>query len=337
MTSPILSVVVPAYNVSKYVEECIVSILRQTLTNIEIVVINDGSTDNTSAILHRKFSTDNRVKIIDKQNEGVSVARNEGIKFATGKYIMFVDGDDFISPDCCEYFVNIISNFEADIAISLNCYTKTKEPQIRQDKIEELSPEEATALLLSPRIIVGCWNKIFRREFLLDNQLKFDSALFYGEGLRFITQASQHAKKIVTGRRKVYFYRRNNYSSATSKFDVSKLKNGEKALELISQDLRFEDKSIHLMLNWHICQFKMGVILRLKEAKKEKDYYDYYAESLKYTRRNFLEIVRLSELPIYKRLLILGTAISPALMAKLDIIRRRYISNNSVKMLQPVL
>ena len=195
MTSPILTVIIPAYNIAQYIENCLDSILNQTIKNIEIIVVNDGSTDNTLESLYQKYSSFPNIRIINKINEGVSTARNEGLNLASGKYLMFVDGDDYLSPDCCEYFIDMIESNQAEFAFSLNCFTKRGERQIKNDCIESISPIKATTILLSPKVIVGSWNKIYLRRFIIDNGILFDPSLFYGEGLRFITQVSQLAKK----------------------------------------------------------------------------------------------------------------------------------------------
>lgn len=200
----IISFIVPCYNVEQYIEKCILSIANQTIKDIEIIPIDDGSPDNTGKILDRLANGDSRIKVIHKQNAGVSAARNSGLDVATGEYIVFVDGDDYLAPDYVDYMLKLAYKNDSDFVMSQNCYTQENEPQISKDTIKTMSPSEATALLISPRVIVGCWNKMFKREFINNSALSFSTTLFYGEGLTFITKASQLANSVTVGNRKVY-------------------------------------------------------------------------------------------------------------------------------------
>lgn len=112
-----VSIIIPVYNASKYLEKCLDSIINQTYQNIEIITINDGSKDNSLEILNEYASKDNRIKIIDKENGGVSSARNIGIDMATGKYIMFIDADDYIEKDMLEVMHRQIEEQDAQICL----------------------------------------------------------------------------------------------------------------------------------------------------------------------------------------------------------------------------
>ena len=112
-----VSIIVPVYNVEKYLSKCLESLINQTLKDIEIICVNDGSTDNSLSILKEYANKDSRIKIIDKQNEGVSVARNTGIEVATGEYLIFVDSDDYLVENACEKALNTIEHNNSDICI----------------------------------------------------------------------------------------------------------------------------------------------------------------------------------------------------------------------------
>ena len=111
----LISIIVPIYNVDKYLEECIESLRNQTYKNLEIILINDGSTDNSEQIFRHEAKQDNRIVFINKKNGGSASAKNEGLKIAKGDYIAFVDSDDFIELDMIEYMVNTIKKYNADI------------------------------------------------------------------------------------------------------------------------------------------------------------------------------------------------------------------------------
>ncbi|MDB8545635.1 glycosyltransferase [Turicibacter sanguinis] len=326
----LVSIIIPAYNVEKYIEKCITSILEQTYINIEVIIVNDGSTDNTGSIIDNISHRDSRVHIVHKKNTGVSSARNSGIEVSRGEYLVFVDGDDYLAPDYVEYMLSLIKNTDSDFCLSKCCYTKRDEMQTKSEYIEKLQPEDATALLLSPDVIVGCWNKIFKRSLIVDNNIWFSTTLFYGEGLTFITTIAQISKSVGVGNRKVYYYRRNNEASATTKFDINKLYNGEKALKNIGENFILDSPKINIMLKLHMCLFYLGVLVRIRANGVEKEYLKDYRRWTAYIRRNVWGLTFNREISTYRKLMLLGGCISPWVMMKLDNIRRSRISANSV-------
>ncbi len=327
---PSISFIIPAYNFEKYIEQCILSICNQTHQNIEIIVINDGSTDKTGDIINRLASEDKRIIAIHKKNEGVSIARNYGIEHAKGEYIVFVDADDFISSDFAEYMLQLASNSNAEFCLSTECFTKLRETQTPTENFKIYSREDSTALLLSPKIIVGSWNKLYKRSLIIDKNIRFSSSLFYGEGLKFITDVSQNANCTCVGNRKVYFYRRNNYLSATSKFNIEKFYNGAAALDAIDNDLTIRTPKVISMLDWHKCQFRMGAVVRIEASNQRKNYEQYYNECLTYVRHHSWKSLFVNGVSSYKKMLLIGCCICPQLMARLDNIRRKRIASRSV-------
>lgn len=325
-----VSFVVPCYNVERYVKSCIESITHQDYKNIEIIPVDDGSKDKTGVVLDELAGQDDRIRPIHKLNGGVSAARNTGIDAATGDYIVFVDGDDYIAADYTDYMLNMIADNNADFALSVNCFTQENEPQVDNDKIQIYSPEDAVALLLGPRVVVGSWDKIYRLDFLKENLLRFSTNMFYGEGLYFICMCAQKANKVIVGKRKVYYYRRNNYASVCTTFNIKNFYNGSASIDAIERDLTIKTPKVMGMLGWQRCQFKMGAVVRIKSANVVPEYKEYYKECLSYVRKHFWESLPLKGVSLYKKGLLLGTAISPSLMAKLDIWRRKRIQEKSV-------
>ena len=114
---PCVSVIIPVYNIEKHLEKCLDSVIGQTLKDIEIIVVNDGSTDNSPRIIDRYARTDSRIVAIHKANEGLAYARKSGIEAAHGKYVQHLDGDDFLEPDACELLFNRAEETNADIVI----------------------------------------------------------------------------------------------------------------------------------------------------------------------------------------------------------------------------
>lgn len=163
-----ISIIVPIYNVELYLEKCIRSILNQTFQNFELILVNDGSTDSSREICNEFAQKDERIKVIHKENGGVSSARNAGLKIATGKYIGFVDPDDYIFSDMFLNLYKICEKTNSDISICRN----TRE--INGDLIEiknsttflkEMTCEEAlTELFLAKLYRFALWNKLFKRK-----------------------------------------------------------------------------------------------------------------------------------------------------------------------------
>ena len=326
----LVSIIIPAYNVEKYIEKCISSILGQTHTNIEVIVVDDGSTDRTGQIIDNISVHDSRIRVLHKKNAGVSAARNSGIEMSTGEYLVFVDGDDYIANDYVKYMLNLISDTKSDFCLSKCCYTKKGEMQTEKEYVQKLNSEDATTLLLSPEVIVGCWNKIFKRSLIVNNNIWFSTSLFYGEGLTLITVVAQISESVGVGNRKVYYYRRNNENSATTKFDISKVHNGERALKNITKHLIINTPKINKMLNYHLCLYRLGAVVKIKSNRVEKEYLEDYKNWLSYIRHNFYKFILFEELSTYRKLLLIGGAISPWVMMKLDTVRRRRIFVNSI-------
>jgi glycosyltransferase involved in cell wall biosynthesis len=325
----LVSIIIPVYNVEKYIEKCILSILQQTYKNIEIIIVNDGSTDRSEKIINFLSKQDNRISIINKENAGVSAARNSGIEISTGEYIVFVDGDDYISDDYIDYMLDLIESTNTEFCFSTKCFTRNDENQTDAEYIKKLNAEDATALLLSPNVIVGCWNKIFKRSLIIQNNVWFSSSLFYGEGLTFITTLSQLSNSIGIGNRKVYYYRRNNEDSATTKFHINKLQNGEKALRNIENNL-IKSRKIQAMFDLHLALFSLGAIVKIKANNFEIDYKEDYIYWKNLLQKNFFKLLYNREISVYRKLMLLTGCISPWLIVKLDKYRRKQISKNSV-------
>ena len=141
--NPLISVIVPVYNVEKYLNKCVDSIIHQTFTNLEIILVDDGSTDKSGPFCEKYAALDQRVKVIHKTNGGLSDARNKGIEKATGDFVTFIDSDDFIELDMIEYLYRLLCQAEADISVC------------QRNEIEEGSNRKKAHLIVKYEIIVG--------------------------------------------------------------------------------------------------------------------------------------------------------------------------------------
>lgn len=237
--SPLVTFIVPMYNVEKYIEKCVKSICNQSELEIEVILLNDGSPDHSGEVADKLAEQDSRITVVHKENSGVSSTRNVGINLAKGEYIVFVDGDDHLHQDYTKYMLNIADKTNADFVMSRECAIYTDNSASISYEVgfefEEWNNEQAVYQLLYPgKVNIGCWNKLFNRQFLMENSLTFSTELYMGEGLKFILEAAQLANRIAVGHEKVYFYRKDNEHSATTVLNVPKYINALKALEVIN-------------------------------------------------------------------------------------------------------
>lgn len=283
----LVSIILPVYNVEKYFEKCINSIMRQTHKNIEIILIDDGSKDSSGVMADNFAQKDKRIKVIHKQNEGVSSARNTGIDISTGEYICFADADDYVAEDYVEYLLNLAYDNNADMAIVPTHFTTFHQEQVPKEvmnKIDIYTPQEAIEKLLYYQIPIGVYCKIFKRSFL-GNNLRFIPEIFIGEGFNFGACTLQRANKIAVGYKRIYFYRRDNSDSAMTRFNIDKVICGVKALQQIKHDLIIKTPQILRAweyANWHTTS-DMWIFIKLGNASKK--YPILAKEYLKITRR----------------------------------------------------
>ena len=211
-----VSIIVPVYNVEKYLSKCLESLINQTLKDIEIVCVNDGSTDNSLSILKEYANKDSRIKIIDKQNEGVSVARNTGINAATGKYLMFADSDDYLVENACEKALNTIEHNNSDICI-FGHYDlvdgKLVKSSVNKDIIKAQKQNNQTYTDFS----INIWDKIYNREFLIRNSINFIPNLKTSEDVIFNFICQFNNPNVSYSTEPLYVYRLTRENSATSK------------------------------------------------------------------------------------------------------------------------
>ena len=213
----LISIIIPIYNVEKYLEECIESVINQTYKNLEIILVDDGSTDRCLEICKKYEKQDNRIKVIHQENAGVSVARNVGIDFSTGQYIGFLDSDDFIEKDMYEQLYKNLKAEKADIAgcdyYIYNTFKATKSDILTKKK-SVMTTEEALIKMNELRGFgVGVWNKLYKRKLL--NGIRFPIGK-RGEDWFIIYKIIDKAKKIVYNPNAKYYYRQRGESYTKS-------------------------------------------------------------------------------------------------------------------------
>lgn len=161
-----ISVIVPVYNVEQYLERCVDSIINQTYTNLEIILVNDGSTDNSGKLCDELAKKDERIRVIHKENGGLSDARNRGIEEAESDLVGFIDSDDYIDNDMYEILLKNLNNTDADLSMCAlyDVYNNTPEAQVTNKETWKLSSEQAIKMVMEAKILsVTAVNKLYRK------------------------------------------------------------------------------------------------------------------------------------------------------------------------------
>ena len=214
---PKISVIIPVYNGEKYLKECLDSILSQTMSDIEVICINDGSTDDSLKILSEYQNKDRRIKIINQSNQGQAVARNRAFATAEGRYIGYVDCDDWIPKDFYEKLYNAAEKTDADIAGCNIISVKENETKhmlkLKKQKVYQTTPDKYKAFNVPKLNYI--WNKIYRRDFMQKHHIFFPEGMFF-EDILFTHQILDCCAKAVTVPDTVYFYRQNPNSTVNT-------------------------------------------------------------------------------------------------------------------------
>lgn len=237
-----ISIIVPVYKVEKYLNRCIDSILNQSYKNIEVILVDDGSPDNCGKICDEYLLKDNRIRVIHKENGGLSSARNAGLDIATGDYIGFVDSDDWIEPKMYETLIENVIKYNAQISVGGvvdlleegNKYTSIKSTFDGNIKIECLNKEDAMK-----KFFLGswsAWDKIYKRE--VHEKIRFPEGEI-NEDEAIAMQILDNCEKIVYTNEVFYNYIKRSDSITTSEFSEKKLdwyKNCKRNLEFIKEN-----------------------------------------------------------------------------------------------------
>lgn len=208
-----VSVIVPVYNADKYLEVCLNSIIRQSLENIEIIIVNDGSTDNSKSIIEKFTRIDKRIIYIQQPNSGVSAARNAGLRIASGKYVGFVDADDIVELNFYDCLFSMANDNSASIVVS-NAYTlledgtKTERLLLVDEMIRiETQPKNILKEFLKFKYDYANWNKIYLLEIIKKNNLFFNEKISMWEDILFNLIFLKYSITLITTKKHLYNYR----------------------------------------------------------------------------------------------------------------------------------
>lgn len=269
MNTPKISVIVPVYNAERWLGRCIDSILAQTFTDFELLLIDDGSRDSSGDICDRYAAADPRVRVFHKPNGGVSSARNLGLDNARGSWITFVDADDWLAPDALQTVADYSNQKGTDI-ISCGFWSVTKNqvspveiPSLRNGKV----PFMREQMLYGWTVV---WNTFFKKDFLKTYSLGFDKRISIGEDFELLFRAYYYAENIVVIDKPLYYYNRMNETSALHRMTVEKYDEIIQAYLSVAQF--FKDNNIYDefrdIVSWKILRAKQDYVLDVKTHEK---------------------------------------------------------------------
>lgn len=323
-----VSIVIPLYKSEKFLPKLLESIRSQTYSNLEVILVDDGSPDNSGVIADKYKSIDNRFEVIHKENGGCCDARNKGLEAATGYYLMFADGDDWMEPDCVEYLVRIAEGNGCEMATTDAIFTTRDRRQNEVDNIRVLNRNKAVASIINTFIIpVGPWNKLYTMEVVKKNNISF-SVPWFGEGLYFSTMNAQFSNKLAVGHRKIYNYRLNNPNSGCT---VKEVQNGYNSLNnilYIKEQLVVHDKDIENALNWHIWSNNFNLVNYIYSAGAVDTYKIDYEKSLNEMKRLMPIVLKHNLLPLKHKVSVFLRTLFPILFIKRANIKAKYAFKN---------
>lgn len=252
MSNPIVSIILPVYNAQNHIARCLESICAQTWQQLEIIVLNDGSKDQSLPVCDAFRTKDPRILLVDKENSGVSDTRNLGLKLASGKYVQFVDSDDYLDPDFTERLVTAAEDNAADLVIApykMVIPAGASKPEQVLDKIQDelgvmtvARPPEVREYGFLPAGVYGkdtfarrlmdkpasyfygvLWNKLYRRDLLQDHDICFTSEVKWAEDFVFNLQYIQYAEVFVSLEKPGYYYVQNPQSICHTQINPASL------------------------------------------------------------------------------------------------------------------
>lgn len=284
--SDFVSIVVPVYNVSLYVRECIESIQNQTHQNFECLLVDDGSTDDTITILEQLIKNDVRFQLIKQKNSGPAKARNKALKKVTGDYILFVDSDDKLEKNATEKLVSAANKHQADIVIGrTKRFNDEKTWNVSSHEKYKLNIEEYKIIAANAELFyaIGPAAKLFKRNLIKD--VYFDETKKFAEDQLFVFQAYVSANQIYSINEVVYYYRvREKEPSLTQKYKDNPIENVSVFIELMSETRNFlkinqvknQDQILKNYYN-RLFEIELRVLFKnilLRNGREQKQFYE---------------------------------------------------------------
>lgn len=313
-----VSAIVAIYKSEKFLPKLLDSIIEQTWENLEILLIDDGSPDNSGTICDEYALRDKRIRVIHKKNGGACEARNVGLNEATGEYILVIDGDDWLERDYVEYLMDLIHKTGSEMAMTDRIFTTRDRKQIENDKIETLTSEEAFCNIIYPKVPIGPWNKIYKTTLLRNNHIDFNRP-WSGEGLYFSSMAAQCSNCVGVGHRKIYNYRLNNANSGLTNYNILMGTNALENIKYIKDHRSIDTKRTEYACDWHIWKnygYTLFLIIATNSVTENRALYE---ECIHNIRAMLASVLLHSELGIKAKIKMLALGVAPVWWSKREL------------------
>lgn len=309
--NPLVSIIVPIYQVEPFLDKCIQALVDQTYYNIEIILVDDGSPDRCRAIIDKYSQIDRRIIPIYKKNQGVSAARNDGIRCASGEYIMFVDGDDYVEPDYVEYFLNLLRKFDCEMAVSSRFLINDENRQ-NEDTAAVVDSTEIIEKIYLGYIGVAVWNKIYSKDMLKRNNIRFNENFWFAEGMLFNIMCLQYVDEVAIGSRGVY-HMIENPNSATRKFNLDSWFCGLKSMEYQRDHWKRVTPNIQMAWEYHYRNYAESILrglIQINELENNRILADQCVSTLKHNLKIPLQV----SIGVWRKTEAICLAINPILV-----------------------
>ena len=307
--TPLISVIIPVYNVEKHLKKCLDSIVNQTYKNLEIILINDGSKDNSDEICREFAEKDDRIIYVSRENRGVSATRNEGIEMAHGDYFSFIDSDDYLELDTFEYLLNLIKEKDVDAVNYEHFITYPNKEEVVHRFAEEnygLFDRYGAQKQLVYNVAFA-WNKLFSKKIIKD--LKFDQTILRGEDSLFARFAFSKAEKVWFDSRPLYHYVQSEDSAVRGDFRPSQLT----AVKLFEAYDELYINEFSDLMPMHIAYTENVILMLYFDMKVDKkDYKKEQAEIYNVYKKYYKQAMSCKDLSKKKKLKFLLFRISPS-------------------------
>lgn len=325
---PAISVIIPVYNVEQFLRKCVDSVIAQTMDDIEIILVDDGSKDSSGSICDEYADKDSRIKVLHKRNGGLSDARNEGLKLASGEYVGFVDSDDYISNDMYETLYNNLINNKTDISVcATNNVYKNRTVTLFDKSIPGVySREQAVKGLLSGKeIAFSVCNKIFKRDFF--NTISFPVGKYYEDAFVIVDLLMMADSIYVCNEPKYYYVHRSKSITTSENLDkqMDLIEAHTKNYRTICEMLPEAEKEAEFYMLWSNF-YIFDKLLLLKDYKNNK----HYPELKRFLKANVSKVLRNKYFRSSRRAGALAFAINVHLYRLLNRANSKYLSDEII-------
>ena len=302
--TPLISVIIPVYNVEQYLDQCIQSVLGQSYKNLQIILIDDGSPDQSGAICDQYSERDGRITVVHQKNRGLSAARNTGLDIAKGEYIAFLDSDDWIYPQAYEYLYQTAVKYQADI-VQISAESNVSHPVRTEEQIQIFDEEDLLELAISGKWNWTVWSNLYQKE--IWQALRFEEGYIYEDTL-VLPELAKLVHRCVKSNKTVYYYRRRDTGILRRPKDRQHLDAQKRIYEKFLKIGR-ENPQKMPMIAYYICANMASYRMILKWSEKNLSFSDVFAHKqyLRKMDRQLFGLARKSDMyqksPRLKKLL----------------------------------